>query len=106
VPVGAADLAGEEDAARSDPSSGYPSIYFPSFFLSRATLRGAAVAQWPIGGGVGGSAAASPLAGACAHREVDAPPSSGLEVVPFTAEPEAWPRRSAVFHFPARWRLR
>ena len=50
------------------------------------------MAQWPIGGGVGGSAAASPLAGARAHREVDAPPSSGLVVVPFTAEPEAWPR--------------
>jgi len=49
------------------------------------------VAQWPIGGGVGGSAAASPLAGARAHREVDAPLSSGLVVVPFTAEPEAWP---------------
>ena len=50
------------------------------------------MAQWPIGGGVGGGAAASPLAGAHAHREVDAPSSSGLVVVPFTAEPEAWPR--------------
>ena len=63
------------------------------------------MAQSPIGG-VGGGAAASPLTGARAHREVDAPSSSGLVVVPFTAEPEAWPRRSAVFHFPARWRLR
>ena len=50
------------------------------------------MAQWPIGGGVGGSAAASPLAGERAHRVVDASPSSGLVVVPFTAKPEAWPR--------------
>ena len=50
------------------------------------------MAQWPIEGGVGGGAAASPLTGARAHREVDAPSSSGLVVVPFTAEPEAWPR--------------
>ena len=50
------------------------------------------MAQWPIGGGVCGGAAASPLAGARAHREVDVPSSSGLVVVPFTAEPEAWPR--------------
>ena len=50
------------------------------------------MAQWPIGEGGGGGAAASPLAGARAHREVDALSSSGLVVVPFTAEPEAWPR--------------
>ena len=64
------------------------------------------MAQWPIGGGVGGGGAASPLAGARAHHDVDAPSSSGLVVVPFTAEPEAWPRRSAVFNFPARVRVR
>ena len=50
------------------------------------------MAQWPIGGGVGGGAAASPLAGARVHREVEAPSSSGLVVVPFTTELEAWPR--------------
>ena len=88
------------------PAAAPPSIFFPSSFLSHAALRGAAVAQWPIGGGVGGSAAASPLAGERAHRVVDASPSSGLVVVPFTAKPKAWPRRSVVFHFPARWRLR
>ena len=49
------------------------------------------MAQWPIGGGVGGGAAASPLAGARAHHEVDASSSSGLVVVPFNTEPEARP---------------
>ena len=49
------------------------------------------MAQSPIGG-VGGGAAASPLTSARAHRKVDALSSSGLVVVPFTTEPEAWPR--------------
>ena len=33
-----------------------------------------------------------PLAGARARPRLSAPPLSGFVVVPFTAEPETWPR--------------
>ena len=42
-------------------------------------------------GGSGG-AAARPIAGACVHLRVSAPPSKGCAAVPLTPEPEAEPR--------------